>query len=400
MKIQLITTREWHESSKEFVISPFNSFEDLEKFDVNVIDLNESSIWDIGNGISDFENFPFAEYLVKIKEDAAFSEKAKLLYLFPQDLLIHDNGSSKHLKNMTRWFDKQLEFIFRKMPPYKYLFSKTEINGKRIPSDFCFETINKENSMMTQGIEASDRDYTTISYDNIVVTSINLDTNNNLIYFLQKIGLYRQMTSEDAPHWMEEIIMFDDDVQNEIIAIAEEKIAEENKKVATANEKLLENKQYKSILYTNGDALVEVVFRIFSEMLNVDLEEFEDQKREDIEFRIDDKVFIGEIKGISDFVKAKHLSQLDTHLYNFLERNPDIYEENVYKILIINHQRKKPLDERISVDKNQINLAVNKYESLILETIELLRIFEKFIEKKITSKQIVDKLTKTGILKG
>ena len=53
--------------------------------------------------------------------------------------------------------------------------------------------------------------------------------------------------------------MFDDVIQREKIKIAEQEIKDQEAKITAANEKLIENERYKSILYTQGDELADVV---------------------------------------------------------------------------------------------------------------------------------------------
>lgn len=65
-----------------------------------------------------------------------------------------------------------------------------------------------------------------------------------------------------------------------------------------------------------------------------------------------------------------------------------IYKENVKALLIINSQRSKPVDERDEVHVNQINLA-KRNGSLIIPTISLLEIYEKFLNKQMTTEQVI-----------
>ena len=66
----------------------------------------------------------------------------------------------------------------------------------------------------------------------------------------------------------------------------------------------------KSVLYTNGDELVQVVFEILEELLGCDLSQFVDLKKEDFLFTIEDTTFIGEIKGVNSNVKNPNITQL------------------------------------------------------------------------------------------
>jgi hypothetical protein len=106
---------------------------------------------------------------------------------------------------------------------------------------------------------------------------------------------------------------------------------------------------------------------------------------------------IGEIKGISANVKSQNLAQLEFHYQGYLDKA--VQGEKIKAILIINHQRNKPLAERDPVDERQIVLS-EKYESLIVETITFLKLFEKFLSSSVTSDECIQLFkTKVGILK-
>lgn len=66
-----------------------------------------------------------------------------------------------------------------------------------------------------------------------------------------------------------------------IIETSLETIRSEEAKIEAAKEILRENAKYKSILFTNGDELVSVVFSILQQLLNYDLSTFADKKKQD-----------------------------------------------------------------------------------------------------------------------
>ena len=68
-------------------------------------------------------------------------------------------------------------------------------------------------------------------------------------------------------------------------------------------------------------------------------------------------------------------------------------------MLIINHQRKSPLAERAEVDPKQIDKAIRD-DVLIIETIILLKLYEKFLNDEITKEEVYEIFRdKTGLLK-
>lgn len=81
-----------------------------------------------------------------------------------------------------------------------------------------------------------------------------------------------------------EVKMFDDVKQLETIQMTKQEISDLEDRIEKAETQLNENKRMKSILYTQSDELVEVVFEIFKEMLNVDLSRFEDKKKKIFHF--------------------------------------------------------------------------------------------------------------------
>ena len=77
----------------------------------------------------------------------------------------------------------------------------------------------------------------------------------------------------------------------------------------------------------------------------------------------------------------------------------DIDINNISALLIMNHQCRKPLYERKEVHENQIRLA-KRNGSLIIETIELLKLYGNYKKEKITREECVKRLTsETGLFK-
>ncbi|MEG0368248.1 MAG: hypothetical protein RR585_15495, partial [Coprobacillus sp.] len=271
------------------------------------------------------------------------------------------------------------------LPQGKYfslIHGKTEttIGCENIESDFTFS----KGTLATAEIvtKSKGKKATTIKVNRIILTTLNLDTSEKVELFLKHVGLLVE-EKETEPEWIGGELMFDDEKQNEIIALSKQKIAEERTCIQNAEQKLSENKRLKSILYTTGDELVEVINDIMSDMFAADLSNFVDKRKEDFAFSYEDKVIIGEIKGINDYVKRTNLSQLDAHFSDFIDRNEETDENNVKKILIINPKRKLPIQDRAPIDNSLIQLAKNKYGQLIIETIDLLKLYEDFKDSRI-----------------
>ena len=218
----------------------------------------------------------------------------------------------------------------------------------------------------------------------------------NLKDFLIKLGIDNQ--NSILPQWLVDSNYFDDVTQQELIDTANKEIFELNKKIEQARVKIQENLKYKSILSTNGNELVAVVFEILEKVLSCDLSEFVDEGKQDFLIKKESVTFIGEIKGITSNVKSENVSQLDVHYQAYLEdlRDKNI-NENVKSLLIINPFRTKPIKDRDEVHEIQINLA-KRNGSLIITTETLLKIFEKFINNDIDIEKIISTFSsETGL---
>lgn len=395
MRIQWIGVNDNSIIQSEY--SNFNNPKSLDAYDLNIIDASEQEFWTLSSH-DHLDLLNIDDDLLHLKKMISHSSKTTILVLVPRDIYYartEYRSSWTGLKNNMNILQKALGNIVD-LPFNDMIFEPTEtqIGRKKFYSDFYFfegETVLTESLLSEKPTTVSDYS------GKVMLTSLDIEKTEDFEVYLQEIGLLNEKIKNE-PEWMKGIQMFDDEEQAKNIQLAEEEIMKQNHLIEKSNDKLDFNKRYKSILYTQSDELVEVVFEMITEMFDVDLTRFVDNKKEDIAFMIDDEYFIGEIKGISDNVKASRLSQLDTHLYHFLDKNKGVLEENVRRLLIINHQKNKPLGERDSIDINQINLAKNKFGSLIIETSILLALFEKFKNNEIQTEEIVRLFRQTGKL--
>lgn len=393
MKIQYVGLDAIHteklDTQLDITQSSLREPRDLDDFDLTFIDLNYSDIWinlPTYSRISEQHASDFSTLKSMLKKT-----ESKVLISLPQSPIAQFS-----IKDYLTDF----KYTFSIISPYKmdiiYGKTTTKINEIEAYSDFSFNMSHPDYSVVTSSINSNKP--TTISYNNMYFTTLKIEDSKYLKNFLVEAKLI-SFDNEEVPNWMEEVKMFDDEAQLEKIFLLEQKIAEIKKDIDISQDKINDNQRLKSILYTQSDELVDVVFEIIEEILGVDLSQFDDKKIEDIAFRIGEKTFIGEIKGITSNVKTPNLSQLDNHFTNFVEKHPEISEESIYKLLIINHQRKRPIDDRDPVDIKQIETARKKYGSLIIETRELLRVLENYRNGNLTRENILEMFTQTGILK-
>ena len=325
-------------------------------------------------------------------------KESKLMIILPNNFKIFSKSGyeNKELKYRLKFFNDVIYNIINSYLNIKYECSITEIDKQiEIHSDFYMDMSKGAETIV---LKSKGNNPVMIKKDNIYITTLDVSFNENLEILLRKIGLIEK-ENLDEPDWIKDFKFFDDDKQKEKILNSESLIKKEEEKIKNAREILQINSRYKSILYTQGEKLVDVVKDIISEMLDIDLSGFIDKKKEDIRFEYNNDVFIGEIKGIADNVKSKNLSQLDNHFTAFVDENPNIDEEKIFKLLIINSQRELPLDKRDSIDNKQIAQAEKKYKSLIIETKTLLKLFEDYKNQKINREEIIEKLKTYGILK-
>lgn len=219
---------------------------------------------------------------------------------------------------------------------------------------------------------------TTVKNSKYIVTTLNILKDEEILKKFIKEYCKNENQKQEIPEWIQDVNFFDDEELKENKNKNLTRIRELNALNAEIDIKVKKNLEYKSILYTNGDELVKVVLEILDEILEYDSSEFVDEKREDFLIKKEDVTFVGEIKGLSSAVKNENVSQLDVHVQSYLDDlQQEGTEEKVKGLLIINHQRNKPIEERQEVHEHQIKLATRN-ESLIIETTTLLKIYEKY----------------------
>lgn len=372
----------------------------LDEYEINVIDLCDSLFWrNKGNNctsINSIQDFSSVSNMI------SNSNMSKIVILLPQNAKYDYKHSSigegylneTELKNMLVQLSKYiLEEIYQPFTNIKLAYENTKsyIGERCYEAAFYFE--NVDNSIIKS--HKSNKS-TVIQMGKIIASTLKMNSGDDLLVLLHEIGLLE--SKEDVPAWMDEIKMFDDVIQSNQIIDCEKQIDALQQKINISKDRLNSNMRLKSVLYTNGDELVDVVFEILQELLGCDLSEFVDEKKEDFLFEIDNTFFIGEIKGVNHNVKNQNVTQLDVHYQSYLDEHEDINEENIKALLIINHQKSKPISEREPIKDTQINLA-ERNGSLIIETHTLLRLLEKYRAEDVTREEVLLMLRETeGVL--
>lgn len=394
--IQIITydVRKYREySDKVYKISSLWEIQALDDFDICIIDLNNENLWK--NEGTDTKSINNENDLRTIKSAIINSQKANILIAFPQNKNFEyyytyvSNGKaytkSSKLKdiqiNIKEILNNNLIDLIGCITSYEK--TVTNIANQNINADFNFCNIERSEFEPITFSKNSNK-ITTIKKDNIVITTLDILEKEVYLKAFIKEYCIKKDKHENIPDWINDIKFFNDEQLEGDKNINNEKIQELKDKNIKLEEQLKKNLEYKSILYTNGEELVKVVLEMLDEMLEYDSSEFVDEKREDFLMRKEDITFVGEIKGLSSAVKNENVSQLDVHVQSYLdELQEEGTEEKVKGLLIINHQRNKPIGERQEVHEHQRKLATRN-GSLIIETQTLLKMFEEYKQGNMT----------------
>lgn len=370
----------------------------LDEYEVNVIDLSNPLLWN--NNRNDCTCIVRIDDFRSIRDMIRNSKISTTVILLPQNEIynyywdgtkfIHRKELKNMLKELSGYILSQIYPSFESVP-LSYENTKSCIGDKVYEAALYFSNVN---DAIIKSLKSNKP--TVVKLGKIVASTLSIKNGTDLMPLLNEMGLIKNV--EETPIWMSEITMFDDAKQNNKIIECEKKIIDLRQAINTSREILNDNTRLKSALYTNGDELVAVVFEILEEMLGCDLSGFVDKKKEDFLFEIEGTIFIGEIKGVNHNVKSQNVTQLDVHYQSYLDEHQDINEQSVKALLIINHQKCKPVSEREPIKDTQINLA-KRNRSLIIDTYTLLILLEKYRIGSLTREQIFFMLRDTeGLL--
>lgn len=386
-----------YNSDSKIDLHSFKNARSLEEYDVNVIDLSAESLWkNRGNDCTTIDAANDFESLARMIYRA---ENTKILLVLPQNVTYsyhfcrHEYLSAHELKDMLKYLScPLLSMIYLPFENVniEYEITRTNLEGKDFDAAFFFPN--------EDGILKSSRSNraTAIKLNHIWVTSLAIDSVNDLFIILRSLSLISKTVS--IPKWLKDFQMFDDNLCHTAITESEKVIAGEVEKIREAKEKLDQNMYFKSILISSGDELVQVVFDILEELFGCDLSTFTDEKKEDFIFEYEGMVYIGEIKGVNHNVKNENVSQLDVHYQGYLEDHPE-KSGNVKPLLIMNYQKNKDIQERELIKDTQIKLA-ERNGSLIIDSLELLNVLDQY-RKGILSREDINTMfsSQIGVLK-
>lgn len=394
MKIQCISNRNHRFTNIE--CTTLGNPEALDSFDINIIDLSYGYDWRSDN------EYPQVVHLIEdfnnLRNIVNKSQCPNVIFLLPQDLDVdhyysynasrnrNEYKRSTRLKNLLNsYFLANLREIgIDFVGSFGFENNHYYMNHKQYDSSFFFD-ICLDAVILQRAVDSNK--VVTIRKDRIACTFLKLDNEEAIFDFLNDLKLLKQV---DIPKWLDDYSFYNDlalkqDVinQNSVIEVA-------GKKIEFDIEQINKNIYYKSILICNGSELVRRVFNILDDILGTNLtNEFTDEKIEDFVIKSPSITFIGEIKGVTSNVRNEYISQVDNHLSLYEDRlQEENRQENLKKILIINHQRNVDISLREEIHINQRNKA-KKENVLIIETITLLKIYEAFKNNALTKEDLL-----------
>lgn len=388
--IQIISNNFFEDDANSTKSSNFNNYESFNAFKFNVIDLNDDIFWK-------YEMFTNNKELPTITNAINNSgNKTIFIFLLPQNIAITTKESGIMNESLNKNVEIVSEFIGDLTGRYiELIFGRniTKIGEIEYNADFYFKNDSKT-EVIKNNITG---DNTVTKIDNFIFTTIEITNTTTLKSFIDDISPSYKV---DTPEWFKDIDFLNDEKENENISRYQNEIKCLEDKIKESKGVLEENNKYKSILYTQGNALVKVVNEILDEMLNTNLSKFNDVFDEDFYFEKDNIGFIGEIKGVKSNLKNEYLNQLNDHAVKKLEKyDEEEIDISLKQIMIINTFRKIHPDNRKDIENETLN-KVKMHEALVITTPELLKLFEMFKKGEIETEEIVNRFyNEVGLFK-
>lgn len=414
MKVQLINYS--GENDKNYDVIDCNSFGNamsLDMYDLNIIDLSSEYLWRNNNYTPDYNILSSDNDLKTLRHSIVNSQSTKFIYILPKNILFrtenirnsYTNGnyrSSKLLKDMLSLYLTHLwKIVVTSSFGIYYEKTFTTIDNVSIGADFYFCTrhsgVNGEEIINFENTIYSDDSNKLVSYTDgrYTLTTLQFEDGEALNKYLNQI--YKNDSKEEYPEWFEEISFFDDNVQKEAIETEERRIAESQQKIKSAQEILKANRRFESILFKTGQDLEEMLVSMLKEMFDIN-SEFIDTKDEDFSFEKNGIHYLFEFKGLTKDVKKSSISQLTTHAYKYAEQN-EIADDSIKRIMIVTRYKDKVPKDRLPISHNVIEVAKNSMNNvLIIDTVQFLKIFEKYRSGELSSEQCLELFNGIGLL--
>ncbi|EMB67738.1 hypothetical protein SMU26_01556 [Streptococcus mutans 3SN1] len=410
MKIQLINYS--GRNDKNYDVTECSSFGNVmspDMYDLNIIDLSSEYLWKNDSWNPDYSILSSDNDLKTLRYSIDNSKSTRIICVLPRNILFRTESSNSYsssrlLKDMLDEFLQHLrKIVVVNNVTIFYEKTVTTIENTKMGADFYFYTrhsrVNGEQIINFENTIYSDGSKKLVSYttDRYTLTTLQFEDSEALNKYLNRI--YRDDSEEEYPQWFEEINFFDDNIQKEAIETEERQIVESKQKIELAQENLKENKHFESILFKTGQTLEEILVSMLKEMFDVN-SEFIDTKDEDFSFEKNGIHYLFEFKGLTKDVKKSNISQLTTHAYKYAERNK-IADDSIKRIIIVTRYKDRAPKDRLPISHNVIEVAKNSINNvLIIDTVQFLKMFEKYRSGELSSEQCLELFNGIGLLEG
>lgn len=390
--------------TSDLTIREFGKALAFDAFDLTVIDLQDKYLWK-----SDYTNDKILQDhadISSIRQMMLQSNKAKCIVVLPQNysflysygynLETHSEGykKKKPLKDFIKdfavspigeLFSFSLRICFGK--------SITLVSNKELHSDFSFSMPITPPLKPLLTSNASTISTVLIS-ETLAATTLEINTNEDLSAVIDAI-FPAVVQSVLIPDWLDEVEYHDETAQRARIKEIDEEMALLDKEKKEIEGVLSNYQDIKSVLCSKDFELEKMTRHLLAKIVEVD-EDFEDCKEEDFRFSYNDTLYLIEIKGSKGGLKRQHISKIYDHVQIKADALEDEGSTSKLKgVLIFASQIELKPEERDPFPETQITIA-RKNDIAVLSTETLLRCYEAYIEKRLTSTSFKETLSQTS----
>lgn len=390
--------------TSDLTIREFGKALAFDAFDLTVIDLQDKYLWK-----SDYTNDKILQDhadISSIRQMMLQSNKAKCIVVLPQNysflysygynLETHSEGykKKKPLKDFIKdfavspigeLFSFSLRICFGK--------SITLVSNKELHSDFSFSMPITPPLKPLLTSNASTISAVLIS-ETLAATTLEINTNEDLSAVIDAI-FPAVVQSVLIPDWLDEVEYHDETAQRARIKEIDEEMALLDKEKKEIEGVLSNYQDIKSVLCSKDFELEKMTRHLLAKIVEVD-EDFEDCKEEDFRFSYNDTLYLIEIKGSKGGLKRQHISKTYDHVQIKADALEDEGSTSKLKgVLIFASQIELKPEERDPFPETQITIA-RKNDIAVLSTETLLRCYEAYIEKRLTSTSFKETLSQTS----
>ena len=390
--------------TSDLTIREFGKALAFDAFDLTVIDLQDKYLWK-----SDYTNDKILQdhaNISSIRQMMLQSNKAKCIVVLPQNysflysygynLETHSEGYKK--KKLLKDFIKDFA-----VSPIGELFSFslricfgksiTLVSNKELHSDFSFSMpiTSPLKPLLTSNASTIS---TVLISETLAATTLEINTNEDLSAVIDAI-FPAVVQSVLIPDWLDEVEYHDETAQRARIKEIDEEMALLDKEKKEIEGVLSNYQDIKSVLCSKDFELEKMTRHLLAKIVEVD-EDFEDCKEEDFRFSYNDTLYLIEIKGSKGGLKRQHISKTYDHVQIKADAMEDEGSTSKLKgVLIFASQIELKPEERDPFPETQITIA-RKNDIAVLSTETLLRCYEAYIEKRLTSTSFKETLSQTS----